>query len=115
MLSVIFFSVLFGFFITRIKEKHRIILTDFFNAVFEVMMKITMLIIKFTPFGVFGIVAKVVADQSDIIQLGERMGIYMLTVIAGLSVHAFITLPLIVKFIGRSNPLKHFKAVTTYF
>jgi Na+/H+-dicarboxylate symporter len=37
----------------------------------------------------------------------------MLTVIIALSIHAFITLPLILRFMGKVNPFKHFKAVST--
>ncbi|MCD4681626.1 MAG: dicarboxylate/amino acid:cation symporter, partial [Bacteroidales bacterium] len=57
MLSIIFFSIIFGFFITKTNTKHRTFLTDFFNSTFYVMMKLTMFIIRFTPYGVFGIVA----------------------------------------------------------
>jgi len=113
MLSIIFFSILFGFFITKVNPKPRKFLTNFFNATFEVMMKITMFVIKFTPFGVFGIVALQVSQSKNIVELAQRMGIYMLTVILALVVHAFITLPLLTRFIGRVNPVKHFRAVTT--
>jgi len=113
MLSIIFFALLFGFFITRVGKKYRDILTGFFNATFEVMMKVTMFIIKFTPYGVFGIVAKVVADQSDLLSLAERLGLYMLAVLLGLAVHAFITLPLVLRFAGKANAWKHMKAVST--
>jgi len=88
-------------------------MTDFFNSLFDIMMKITMWIIRFTPIGVFGIVAKVIADQDDLLGLAARMGLYMLTVMLGLSFHAFITLPLLTRFLGKVNPIKHFKAVTT--
>ncbi len=90
MLSIIFFAVIFGFFITRISDPHRKFLTEAFNAVFEVMMQITLFVIKFTPLGVFGIVAKVVADQDDLANLGTRMGLYMGTVILALMIH-FLT------------------------
>ena len=113
MLSIIFFALLFGFFITKIAQKHRQVLQDFFTSVFEVMMKITLFVIKFTPLGIFGIVAKTVADQDDLVSLVSSMGWYMLTVILALTIHATITLPLIVKFIGRADPLKHFKNMTT--
>ena len=113
MLPIIFFSILFGLFITKVGDKPRIIMTDFFNAMFDVMMKITMWVIRFTPLGVFGIVAKVIADQDDLTGLAARMGIYMLTVLLGLFFHAFISLPLLTRFIGKVNPVKHFKAVTT--
>jgi len=113
MLSIIFFAILFGFFINLTNEKSRIFLTTFFDSTFEVMMKITMFIIRFAPYGVFGIVAFQVSQSESITVLAQSMGLYMLTVILGLSVHALITLPLITRFIGRVNPLKQFKAVTT--
>ncbi len=121
MLSVIFFALIFGYFITRIGDKHRAVLDDFFKAAFEVVMKITMLIIRFTPFGVFGIIAgnitHILVDQGGgmeaLLQVGSRLGLYMITVFLGLSIHAFITLPLIQKFLAKVNPIKHFKAVST--
>ena len=113
-LSIIFFSILFGFFITRVSEKPQKMLTDFFNSFFEVMMKVTLFIIKFTPIGIFGIVAKVVADQAgNLLAVGGSLGLYMITVIIALTFHAFVTLPLILKFIGNSDPLLHFKAMRT--
>ncbi|MGQ7870339.1 dicarboxylate/amino acid:cation symporter [Sunxiuqinia sp. sy24] len=113
MLSIIFFAVLFGFFITKLDLVNREVLKKAFNALFEVMMKITLFIIKFTPLGIFGIVAKVIADQDDLTSLMSRMGIYMATVILALGVHFFISIPLLVKLIGKANPLKHFRNMTT--
>ncbi|MBT3207276.1 MAG: dicarboxylate/amino acid:cation symporter [Bacteroidetes bacterium] len=113
MLSIIFFALIFGYFISKVPHKNSVFLTNFFNSAFEVMMKITMFVIKFTAFGIFGIVAKVVSEQSDLPELFGRLGIYMLAVILGLLVHAFISLPLLLRFVGKVNPLKHFSAVTT--
>lgn len=112
MLSIIFFAVLFGFFITKINSKSRIFLTDFFNASFEVMMKITMFIIIFTPFGVFGLVSEIVAEQSDkLSDFFGILGLYSITVIVALFFHAAIVLPLLLKFIAKVNPWSHFKAM----
>lgn len=113
LLSVIFFALIFGFFITQVPEKPKELLTDFFNAIFDVMMKVTMFIIRFTPFGIFGLVAEKIAQQDDLAALVESLGTYMLVVLAALFVHAVITLPLIVRFIGRANPWKHIQAVRT--
>lgn len=116
-LGVIFFSILFGFFLTQLREKSQKRLTNFFNSLFEVIMKITMFIILFTPLGIFGIVSKVVAEQASdtqaLIAIGGRLGLYMLTVILSLGLHAAVTLPLIVKFIGKANPISHFRAMRT--
>lgn len=113
MLSIIFFSILFGFFITKTNENSRKLLTGFFDSVFDVMMKITMFVIRITPFGVFGIVARQVNEAGDILELAKSMGIYMLCVLLGLAIHGTITLPLLLRFIGKINPLKHFRAVST--
>ena len=113
MLPIIFFSILLGFFINKIGDKPRMILTDFFNAFFDLMMKVTMWVIQFTPLGILGIVAKTVADQDDLLGLVSSMGLYMGTVLIALATHALITLPLLTRFIGKVNPLKHFRGVTT--
>ncbi|MDP2424487.1 MAG: dicarboxylate/amino acid:cation symporter [Bacteroidales bacterium] len=113
MLSVILFSILFGFFITRVPERAGGLLTDFFNAVFEVMMKLTLFIIKFTPFGIFGLVAIKIAEQDNLMALLHGMGLYIMVVLLGLAIHAGVILPLILKFIGRIHPIRHLKAMQT--
>ena len=113
MLAIIFFSILVGFFIMKISKEYKDPLINLFNGGFEVMMRITSFVIKFTPLGIFGIVSVVVAEQKDILDVAQRLGIYMLAVLLGLFIHAFITLPLLLRFIGRANPYKHFKAMTT--
>jgi Na+/H+-dicarboxylate symporter len=97
----------------KIDDKPRQVLTDFFNAFFEVMMKIVMFVILFTPLGIFGIVAKVVADQDDIWGLISSMSLYMGTVVAALFIHALITLPLLLRFVGRVRPFAHLRNMTT--
>jgi len=111
MLSLIFFAILFGFFITKTEDRYKTLLTDFFNALFGVMMKITMFIIRFTPLGIFGIVAVTVASQDNLLELFSRLGLYMLVVILGLLFHSVISLPMLVRFIGKSNPIKHLKSM----
>ncbi len=113
MLSIIFFSILIGYFINKVGDKPRMILTDFFNAFFDLMMKVTLWVIQFTPLGILGIVAKTVADQDDLMGLVSSMGLYMGTVLIALATHAFITLPILTKFIGKASPIKHFRNVTT--
>lgn len=117
MLSVIFIAVLLGIFATQLSERYKEFTLKAVNAGFELMMKVTHFIIRFTPLGVMGIIAVVVADnmaeEGALSSVFLRLGKYMLTVIIALSIHALITLPLILRFIGKVNPFKHFKAVST--
>ena len=113
-LSVIFFAIIFGYFITTVDKKYKESLTTFFDSIFEVMMKITLFIIKFTPLGIFGIVANEVARNSEqLANIAGSLAIYSLCVIAGLLIHAFIILPLIVRFIGKAKPFTHFRNMAT--
>ena len=113
-LPIIFFAIMFGIFISQVGDKYRESLTTFFEAVFEVMMKMTMFIIKFTPLGVFGIVSREVSRNADnLIEIAGGMAIYMLTVILALGIHAFITLPVILRFVAKVKPFKHFSNMAT--
>ena len=113
-LSVIFSAVVFGFFITQVENKYKKSLTTFFDAVFEVMMKVTLFIIKFTPLGIFGIVSREVARNSEeLASIAGSLAIYSLCVVAGLLFHAFVTLPLIVRAVGKARPGAHFRNMAT--
>ena len=117
MLAVIFFSILFGYFITKIADEYKNPFINLINAGFEVMMKITSFVIKFAPLGILGIVAGVVAEQASdkaaLMEIVQRLGLYMSSVLLGLIFHAFVTLPLILRIFGKVNPWNHFKAMTT--
>jgi Na+/H+-dicarboxylate symporter len=114
MLAIIFFSVLAGFFITRIETESKDLLTKLFNAGFEVMMKLTHFVILFTPLGILGIVVGVIAEQrGNLAEVLGSLGKYFATVLVGLIFHAMFTLPVIIRSVGKINPWKHFQALTT--
>ena len=116
MLAIIFFAILIGYFITQVQKNYSDNLLTLFNAIFEVMMKLTSFIIKFAPLGILGIVTGVVADQASdkakLISMAQHLGVYFVTVLIGLFIHTFISLPLIIKFLGKVNPILHFKAMS---
>ena len=109
MLGLIFFSLLFGFFMTKIEEPYAESMYRFWQGMFQVMMRITDWVMKFAPIGVFGLVAKVVAETgySAFVPLAW----FFVSVLAGLAVHFLVTLPLLMFFVGRVNPLDHYRAM----
>jgi Na+/H+-dicarboxylate symporter len=115
-LPVIFFAILFGFFITKATNKHKVILSDFFDAAFEVFMKMTLTIVKFTPYGVFAIVSNIVADQQGdpekLYSIVSSLGLYTLVVWGGCIIHAGLVLPGLVYGFTRLNPYKHIKQMS---
>jgi proton glutamate symport protein len=108
-LPIIFFSVLFGYFITRLSERSRAQLSDFFKAAFEAMMKLTLFVVWSAPFGVFGIIARIVAQTG--FDAFQSLGFYFLVVLLGLAIHAFVNLPLLLGLIAKVNPIKHYKGM----
>lgn len=114
MLGLIFFSLLFGFFMTRIDAGRGGLLARFWQGVADVMMAITAWVMKFAPIGVFGLVAKVVAgiDAGQMNTLLVSLGTFTFSVLAALAVHALVTLPLMMAVIARVNPLTHYRAMS---
>ena len=83
MLALIFFSLLFGYFMTRIGHDLADILYKFWDGVFNVMMRMTEWIMKFAPIGVFGLVAAVVAETG--FAAAQPLVVFALVVLAGLA------------------------------
>ena len=109
MLGMIFFSLLFGFFMTRIDGAQAQVLRDFWRGIFSVMMRITDWVMLFAPVGVFALVAKVVAT-TGFAAFAPLMAFFF-TVLAALAVHLLVTLPLLLRLVARVSPLRHFKAM----
>jgi Na+/H+-dicarboxylate symporter len=108
-LPVIFFSLLFGFFVTQLKTDQRDVLGNVFRAAFEAMMKLTSFVIWTAPIGVFGIIAGIVAKTG--FGAFASLGKFFVVVLAGLAIHFFITLPLILKYLGKLNPVIHYRGM----
>ena len=109
MLGLIFFSLLFGFFLTKVQEAYAESLFNFWQGTYEVMMLITDWVMKFAPIGVFGLVAKVVASTG--LAAFVPLLWFFLTVIFALLAHFLIIMPLLLKVVGRVNPWRHYRAM----
>ncbi|MDH5435497.1 MAG: dicarboxylate/amino acid:cation symporter [Gammaproteobacteria bacterium] len=109
LLGLIFFCLLFGYFVSKVHDQYTKVMTDFWQGIFEIMMRITDWVMKFAPLGVFALVAKVVATTG--FAAFQPLMMFMLTVLLALAVHVFISLPLLLHFVAHVNPLKHYKAM----
>lgn len=109
MLPIIFFALMFGLFITFTGDAHARVLTRFFEAVFAVMMKMTVFVIWLAPIGVFGFMLYAAAGSG--LEAFVALGWYMLTVLAALAVHAFVTLPVLLFVLARRSPWEYAQAM----
>jgi Na+/H+-dicarboxylate symporter len=109
MLALIFFSLLFGYAISKIDSHPASILQGFFQGIFQTMIQVTHIIMKFLPYGVFCLVTKVFMSTG----VGSLRAVawFFLAVMLGLITFMFVALPLLLKFVARVNPLRHFKAM----
>jgi len=109
MLGLIFFALLFGFFMSKIKQPYAETMLNLWQGLFEVMMKITDWVMKFAPYGVFALVAKVVASTG--LSAFKPLLVFFLTVLVALAIHMMVTMPLLLKFVGRVNPFRMYQAM----
>jgi Na+/H+-dicarboxylate symporter len=101
---VITFSIFFGVVVTLIGQRGRPI-TDFFDAVFEVLMKMVHAVIWLAPIGVFALMAWSVA-RIGLGVFSESIGLFMVVVLVGLAIHGLIVLPTVLWVLGRANPFR---------
>lgn len=102
MLQVIFFAVIFGIAMILIPEEKSKPVKDFFDSFNEVILKMIDLIMLFSPFGVFALLAAIVAESPSL-DLFKALGMYGLTVLIGLSLMIGIYL-LMVKVFAKRSP-----------
>ncbi len=108
MLPIIFFSIILGVTISSLGESHKKTLLGIFEAGFEAMMRLTGSIIhRVAPIGVFALIARLVGSTG--LEAFKSLGLYALMLTAGLTVHLFLTLPLLLRLVGGINPIIHFR------
>jgi Na+/H+-dicarboxylate symporter len=108
MLGLIMFSLLFGFFMTRIEVQHSEALGKLAKGVYETMMLITLFVMRFAPLGVFALVAKTVASTGFAAFMPLLW--FFISVVLALATHIFVVYPLVLSYFGVS-PKKHFQAM----
>jgi len=113
MLSIIFFAILFGVFLSQVEEKYKTAVLNVNNGIFEVMIKMVNFVLRFSPLGIWSLVSAEIANQKDIASLASGLGAYFLIVLAGLLIHSFVVLPLVLQLVAKSSFKKHFQAMAT--
>ena len=109
MLGLIFFSLIFGFYVSKLKGSFASVQKDFWQGLFNIMMMMTELVMKFAPIGVYALVTKVILISG--IDAFKPLALFFVTVILALAAHMFLFLPAVLRYIARVSPRKHFKAM----
>lgn len=109
MLQIIAFSLFVGLGITMLGEKANTLRTVVEQGN-DLMMYLVNLVMKFAPYGTFGLIATAVGSQG--FSAIKAMGLYMIVVILALVIHAAVTYGSAVFFLARYNPLTFFSKFT---
>ena len=108
MLPVIVIAIFLGAGVLATGEKGQKI-AELINCMEEVIMKIMMMIIQFTPIGVFCLMTNVVAvNGADII---GKLALIIGVAYIGYIVHVVVVYGLSVKFLSKMSPIKFFKGL----
>jgi proton glutamate symport protein len=109
-LSIIAFTIAFALFSLSVGGETLERIKGAATAGFEVMMAMTTAIIRLAPIGVLFLIASVTATQGP--EIFITLGWYVIAVAFALGIHAFITLPLILKFVAKRSPFEYAKAMS---
>ena len=105
LLPVISFSLLLGVVLVTIGPRGRPLMAVF-ESLFAAMMKLVEWILWLAPIGVAALVAWTVARIGLSSLLGPIV-YYVLAVVVGLAIHAFVVLPAVLWFFTRGNPYRY--------
>ena len=108
MLPVIVISIFLGAGCLAAGEKGQKV-GELINCCFEVVMKIMMMIIRFTPIGVFCLMTNVVAVNGP--QIIGKLALIIGVAYLGYIVHVVVVYGLSVKFLAKMSPIQFFKGI----
>jgi Na+/H+-dicarboxylate symporter len=100
MLQVIFFAIFFGIGLILIPEKKSKAVKNFFDGFNEVILKMIDLIMLAAPYGVFALLASLVAESPSL-DLFKALGWYAFTVILGLALMVVLYNTIVFLFTGK--------------
>ncbi len=108
-LQIIFFTIFLAVFASIVGRDSEP-MTQVINAIDRIMQKGIMAVMAIAPYAIFMLVAAIFMDLG--FAALKALGKYAVTVLLGLFIHGFITLPILVAVFGRYNPLRLMKALS---
>ena len=109
LLPLIFFSVIFGAAISLLPDDQRRTVVLFLQGINGASMIVIGWVMKLAPYAVFALIGSVVAQFG--LDLLQSLLIYAITVAAGLALHTFVTIGLLVRFAAGLKPVDFFKRI----
>ncbi|XP_007426482.1 excitatory amino acid transporter 2 [Python bivittatus] len=109
-LGLIGFFIAFGIAMGKMGDQAKM-MVDFFNILNEIVMKLVIMIMWYSPLGIACLICGKIIAIKDLEVVARQLGMYMVTVIVGLLIHGGIFLPLLYFVITRKNPFSFFAGI----
>jgi len=118
LLGLIVVSLFVGYFLARLETDGQPVLVKFTQALYDITLKITDVVLKLAPIGVMGLLAATVGEQYAKLRPDGRFEAFLAGILqfagvalAALMLHLLVVMPLILMLVARVNPLRHYKAM----
>lgn len=118
LLGLIVVSLFIGYFLARSTGPPQAALLNFTQGVYEITLKITDVVLRLAPIGVLALLVVTVGEQYAKLAPDDRfnefitgIGTFAGIAFAALVIHITVTMSLILAFIARVNPLRHYQAM----
>ena len=108
MLQIIFFAVIFGFALSGLGDRGKPVL-NFFNIVGDVMIRMTSIVMRYAPIGVFGLISFTVAQHGIAVLL--PLFKLLLTSFFATAFLVIVILTRMVAIFSKTGPAKFFKGI----
>ena len=112
MLQIIFFALIFGISMVLIGFEKTLYVKGFIEGLNDIILKIVDIIMLFSPYGVFALLASLISDFGASSDLFVALGMYCFTVILGLLLMIFIFYPFLLKIFTKVNYIKFFSSIS---
>jgi proton glutamate symport protein len=117
-LGLIVVSIVTGFFAARIAAEKRAAFETFVEAIHDIAMLATHLVLRLAPIGVLFLIARTFAEQYATLWPDDRFTAFLAGIVqfaavaaAALLFHFLVTMPLILLLVARVRPRRHFRAM----
>lgn len=114
-LPLIVFSLFFGAVLTTLGDRAAAAI-DFIGVMNDTVMRMVLVIMKFAPLGIGCLVAGRLGEAGGFVGFWPELraiGLYAITVILGLGLHAFLILPLFIAFLAKRSVAEYIKHLST--
>lgn len=116
MLQVVFFAVFFGIGLILLPDEQTAGVRAFFEGTNHIILKMVDLIMLGAPYGVFALLAALIAEfagsnPADALELLKALSVYSLTVLIGLAAMIFIIYPLLFRLFTKFGYAKFYKGI----